>query len=394
MNTWLKIGLMGLAFIVIGKILPAPNVWSFVDVSNTGLFPTGQKPVAEERVRLVHADSLINVFDDGKEVTELFGNVRLVQGEAYLECRQAKLWHAENKALLTGDVSIYDGKRSLTGDRVEYEGKTRTEEAIGNVLFLSGDRRLTAHQLAYSQESEFANASGNVVIADLVEKATVQGDTAVYDRKRDYGIVRGNPMLTRQDSVSNDTMFVSGLTIEAWGDDQRVVVSDSVRIEKDELRAICQKAEYHAEGDSLILEDLPVVWHRDHEMRGERIDILLDGVNFQGGIIQGRAEVISSDSLYKDVLKGGEIVVEVRRDTIRKVIIDGQASSLYHVFEEGPKGRTEQGVNTVTGDRIELFFDGDRLDRVVVKSSPARCSGIFKPNEGRQKTSEQEGEGL
>ena len=394
MNAWSKIGLIGLNFVVVGKILIAPNVWSFVDVSNTGLFPTGQKHVTEERVRLVHADSLINVFDDGKEVTELFGNVRLVQGEAYLECHQAKLWHTENKALLTGDVNIYDGKRTLTGDRVEYEGKTRTEEAIGNVLFLSGDRRLTAHRLAYSQESEVAKARGDVVITDLVEKATVQGDTAIYDRKNDYGLVRGKPMLTRQDSVSGDTMVVRGLTIEAWGDDQRVVVSDSVRIEKDELRAVCQKAEYHAEGDSLILENLPVVWHRDHEMRGERIDILLNGVSFQGGIIKGRAEVISSDSLYQDVLKGGEIIVEVRRDTIRKVVVNGQASSLYHVFEEDQQGRMEQGVNTVTGDRIELFFDGDRLDRVVVKSSPARCSGTFKPNEGRQKTVEQKGEGL
>lgn len=393
MNTRSKIAFIGLVLVVMGQIPFASDVWSFIDENDVGVSPTQQKSDKQERVRLVHADSLVNVFNDGKEVTELFGHVRLVQGEAYLECLQAKLWHDENRALLTGEVNIYDGKRTLTGDRVEYDGKNRTEEAVGRVLLRSGDRRLTAGRLLYSQETEVADAADEVVIAALVEKATVQGDTAVYDRKRDYGIVRGNPMLTRQDSVSGDTMVVRGLTIEAWGDDQRAVVTDSVRIEKGDLSAVCQRAEYRSKGDSLILEKLPVVWHRGHEMRGERIDILLDGIRFQGGIIQGRAEVVSTDSLARDVLKGREIHVEVRRDTIRRVVVDGQASSLYHVFEEDRKGRTEQGMNTVTGDRIELFFDGDRLDRVVVKSDPAKCSGTYKPDEVRRKTVEK-GEGL
>ena len=84
------------------------------------------------------------------------------------------------------------------------------------------------------------------------------------------------------------------------------------------------------------------------------------------------------DSVYQDVLQGKTIQIEAVRDTIKQVVVDGQASSVYHLFDEEDK---EQGTNTTTGDKIVLDFERDRLEKVIVESNPGQCTGLFEPVE-------------
>jgi lipopolysaccharide export system protein LptA len=333
---------------------------------------------AHERLRLLHADSLVSVASDQKRMLKLLGNVKLVQGKAYIICDMAHWWENEGRTETYGNVSIYDGKRTLTADEVHYDGQSRVETAVGHVLLESGSRRLKADKMVYSQNTEEASAFGRVVLSDFVEEAVLKGDRAFYDRATDYGRVEGKPQLSKIDSVSGEEIIVRGLKMEAWGQEQRTLVSDSVSIEKGDLKALCNRAEYFSEKQILVLNGKPVVWKQDQEMCGDQIDIRLDETRFTGGIIQGSARVVSTDSVYQDVLEGKMIRIEAVRDTIEKVIVEGQASSVYHIFDEESN---EQGTNTTTGDKIVLDFEGDRLKKVSVESRPGQCTGLFTPAE-------------
>ena len=345
------------------------------------LFSQAVEERSRERLRLVHADNFVGSVVDGKRVQEFLGRVRLVQGEAKIYCNRARWWEKDDKALLSGRVMIYDGKRTLRADSVRYDGKSKVETAWGSVSLVTGSRKLTADRIKYEQEQEVAFAEGNVVLSHFKEKITLEGERVVYDRGLDYGIAEGQPQLVKVDSSSGEKMVVDGLKIESWGGEQRVLVSDSVRLEKDDWKAVCQSAEYHSEKDLLFLEKRPIVWYRDQEMRGDTIDIRLKEVQFREGIIRGNAQIVSRDSTFEDVLKGQQITIEVyytSEDTIQTVIVEGQASSLYHIFNEEER---EQGVNSVTGDRIVLTFIGDHLERVKVESDPGQSTGIFTPKE-------------
>jgi len=311
----------------------------------------------QERLRLVSADSLLSVSENDKVVWQLLGNVQMVQGEAFISCDEARWWEKNDKIFLSGEVTIYDGKHTLRSDRVHYDGNTRMETASGRVTLETGQRKLTSHRLDYYQEKELASAYGNVVITDFIERATLTGERANYDRGLDYGVVEGRSRLVKVDSTFGERMIVRGLKMEVWGEEQRVLVTDSVKIEKDHLKALCQKAEYRSREDLLILEEAPVVWHWDEE-------------------------AVSADSTFMNVLKGRRIVVEARKDTIREVVVEGQASSLYHIFDEDEK---LQGVNSITGDRIVLTFGKDRLERVEVESEPSQCMGVYTPGNKRMK---------
>ena len=348
------------------------------------------QPVAdppEERPRLVHADSLVGSRVNNQDVRELRGNVQIVQGDAFIQCDKARWWESDDKIILRGNVDIYDGKRTLTADRVDYDGLLKTETASGRVSLRSGERLITAKRLVYSQEQEFASAFEDVVLKDFVEQAVLNGTEAEYDKEADYGKIFGFPRLVRTDSLSNERLIVDGLTMEVWGADERVVITDSVEIEKGDMTAFRRKAEYRPGDDLLILEDGPMVHHRYQTMRGDRIDVLLEGIAFKGGILRGHGEIVSKDSLYEDILTGEIITIEASEDTIRTIVVDGQATSVYHVQDEESG---EEGKNTVTGDRIVLDFDGEQLVRVHVQSDPGQCTGVYEAESAAPDTTQQE----
>ncbi len=337
---------------------------------------------AEERIRLVRADSLISETVDNQEIWTGMGNIQLVQGDAFINCEWARLWEEENRALLRDRVTIYDGKRILKADRIDYSGQDRVESASGHVSLESNRRVLKAERIDYFQEEERAFAFGNVVITDLVENITLKGDRAEYNRRLDYGLVEGEPHLVGVDSTSGEEITVTGLKIEAWGEEQRVLVSDSVWINKGDLIATCQSADFQSDADLLVMTDQPVLWYREQEMKGGTIQVRFDHFRFQGGQIQGDATVVSIDSLFQDVLRGETITIVASDDTIRSVIVEEQASSVYHVYDEQDE---YQGMNSVTGDRIVLMLRDERIEKITVESDPGLSTGTYTPNPSLEK---------
>lgn len=355
-------------------------------LGDSNVFSQSTTPAVGERMRLAQeADSLVIVTEGGQEVWEIWGNVHLVQGKASLRCDRACWRQRDDHILLVGNVKIDDGGRTLSADRVDYDGKTRTERAEGNVSLTSGDRHLACRRLEYFQERGIASAFEDVVLTDFLERATLRGGEAFYDREADYARIVGIPQLVKVDSASGERMVVDGLKMEIWGDAQRVLLTDSVRIEKGDLKAACRTAEYRAADSLLVLYERPVVWYREQVMQGDSIDVRLDGVQFMGSTIRGRAQIVSVDNTLRDELKGRRIIIEAyytEQDTIRKVFVEGQASSLYHVDLEE---ENERGMNTVTGDRIIITIRGDQFERVQVESSPGQCTGVYTPNQERAK---------
>jgi lipopolysaccharide export system protein LptA len=332
----------------------------------------------QDRVRIENADSMVNIVKENNEIVELWGNVRMIQGEAFLNCDSARWWRTADRVLLMGLVNIYDGKRTLEADRVDYSGTDRIEKARGNVILKTKNKEFYSDELTYSQEDEFASAMGHIRIVDLLENVILQGQIGSYDRISDYSRIEENAVLVMIDSVSNDTMTVKGLTMEAWGEDQRFLTTGSVLIEKRDMRAICQRALYDSGCEKLFLRESPVVWQKEQRMSGDSIDVQLEGVNFSGGLIQGRGEVLSIDSTKEDLLKGQIIEMIASGDTLRKIIVSHQASSIYHIIDQETG---EEGVNSVNGDKIVMDFKKGELARVKVTSLPGQSSGIYKPVE-------------
>ncbi len=345
----------------------------------------GSAQTVPERLRLVHADSLIGTVENGAVVQELRGHVDLIQGDARVRCQRAKWWRQENRAILLQSVEIFDGRRTLHADRVDYDGQAGEQTATGNVRIVSGSRLLSARRVQYFRDTEQAFAEGDVVVVDSAEHVTLSGDRGTYSKNLDYGKIEGRTHCIKTDTTSGEQLIVSASTLESWNGAKRIVATDSVEIVKADWRAACRTAEYLSDHEMLILRQTPVVWYRNQQMHGDSIDIKLDQIRFSGGLIRGGARIVSRDSTIQDQLDGQQIAFETQYtdvDTLLIITVDRQASSLYHVYDET---EVDQGVNSVTGDQIVLTFRGDLLDNVLVRSDPGQCTGLFTPLEDEKR---------
>ena len=332
-----------------------------------------------ERIRLVAADRMESAMEGGVAVRKLIGNVRLVQGDAYMDCEEAVLFGAEERARLMRHVVIHDGKRTLRADGVAYDGKRRVEEAVGHAVIQSGSKTIFADRIEYRQDSEEVEARGRVAVRDTVERLLLESDSAYYDRKREYAMVTGGPRAVKFDtSASKKDWRMRGRKMETWSSEKRLLITDSASIEQADMKATGQTAEYWSSQNLLILHPSPKVVQLKREITGDSMAIRLKDMRFDGGRVFGKARIVSTDSAGSDELKGSRIMIEARGDTLDRVIVEEQAESFMRV--DG-KGGEEQGVNTATGDRIVLTFEGDKLKRVDVSSRPGTSTGKFVPDD-------------
>ena len=331
-----------------------------------------------ERIRLISADSLVSVVKNNKTVTMLVGNVKLIQGVAKIRCGIAWFNDKDQYAELKRKVEIFDGKRTLKADYVFYNGKTRTELAKGNVILSQGKRVLKTPRLKYDQKNMQAEAFDKVDLTDLVKGVELQGKEAKYDRKGDHALLSSGVRIVKTDSAGSDTIKISGITAEAWGKKQQVLISDSVVIVRSRMHAVCSSALYSADPPGIMLSGSPRVWIENQVLSGNEIYMKLKELSFEGGKITGNAVITVKDSLTgkEDFMSGDTIYIEARNDTLTKVDVRSQATSIYHISEE----EEEPGTNNISGDRIILYFnDEQKLGRVIIKSSPGTCSGKYSP---------------
>lgn len=75
----------------------------------------------------------------------------------------------------------------------------------------------------------------------------------------------------------------------------------------------------------------------------------------------------------------------LRNEKVEKILVEGTATSVYHVIEEGK----EQGKVRVQGDKITLFVDNQILKRVLIESDPGSSTGRYWPAGTKETTPNQ-----
>jgi len=359
------------------RILYPPVLGISILLAGAARFLQGQES-GNEPLRLVRADRLIGASPGEAREVKLVGNVVFQQGETDLVCDEATHFEDRNRAELRGRVHIRDGEHVLDADTVNIDTRERLETALGRVVLETRGRRITSRFLSYSQKSKIAHARKDVILEDFIRKAKLTSGSLTYNRILDYAHAEGNPLLAAEDTSSGEEMIVSGRIMDGWGESQKVLVTDSVRIQKGAVNAEAGLLEYHADDRRLLLEAKPVIQEKNQTMRGDTVEFYLVEDEFDRGSLRGNASIVQKDSLTEDVLKGNLILMTTEPDSVRRVVVQGRAESVYHSEEEeGGKGK-----NQLSGDRLTLLFHGGEIQWIQVESHPGLCTGTFTPEGG------------
>ncbi len=343
---------------------------------------------ASNVVVLQNADSLVGRVIDGEDVRELIGNVRILQGNVRISCDRAMQFIRRGRYDLTGNVVVNDDSVTLYAPRGTYlrderraegfdgirledpgtvltarEGTYDVEPRIAvfrrDVVVRDTSSTVTADTVTYLRDSRFSVAVGHVVVRNEQDHVTIFGGHLEHAGLRQYSKMTLQPILVQRDSSAGgtDTLLVRAVVMEAYRDSTRsLIATDSVRILRADLAAVCGLAKFFSAGDSLMLRKAPVIWYQETQVTGDSINVYLERRALRRVVVLGSAFAASrSDSLFPDrfdQLTGGFLTMDFADKKLRRIEVVDRAISVYHAYEDS----LGNGVNRTSGDRIVMDF--------------------------------------
>ena len=334
-----------------------------------------------DRLRLVNADLAKGRKIGDRNIRILEGNVEFRQGDAYIKCQRCVEYQDEGRYDFEDDVEIFNNGKWIYADRVIYYENPPIEEAEGHVRLVDSTKTLLSRKLRYLEQEETAFADDSVRILDEHNRLTLTGNHVEYRRTEGYAKITGSPILSKKDSTDTIELTISGQLMEMFDDGARVVVKDSVVIERGVVTATCGEVEYLDEEEKVILRKQPKAKRKWDDLWGEEITLLLkdtkvNSININGqGLVTSKVDTLNPEDSRYNFTSGEKITVWVHDEVMDSVQITGRATSYYHVVED----EQDKGINKVLGDEMRLYFSDGELKRVRVPSSPGSTTGTFFP---------------
>ena len=331
---------------------------------------TAQAQAEEDPVVIDHANELRRVVEGDSLTYFLEGAVRAHRGPIQMRSEIATIFRHSQVADFQRNVHFWDATTEIYADR-----------------------------LLYYEVSNQALATGSVQVIDRRSGSQVAADSVLYER--DLGRITARPrphgIVLPQDTSNQEDPF------HVWAD-LMVFHSDSLGTEMDGIgRVLIERIDLTAVGDSLhydeqasrvALRKEPRVETSDTYLTAERIDVLLEENRIDALVaLDGARAVDKADSIPAAVpaafnhvseysfLEGDSLNIEFVEGEIDWLVAQGRARSLNYALES-PSGPVETwSINYLLGERLELNFRGDTLNRVVASGGHR---GVYRSEEIRR----------
>jgi len=335
-----------------------------------------------EKLELVSYDSLRQRNTNNGLLRELVGNVHLRQGSAEMYCQRVKWWVDTDEVIIERDVRIDDAAKQLYADIVYYFIETKIYRAVGHVQLRDSTSQVTAERIAYFKNDDHVKADSQVVMVDFKNNFTIFGRHAEIDNVQDYAKVTGEPILIKNDSAGNEEFRITSKIMELFEGGEKAVVSDSVTITHKKAVSTCGQAEYYRAANEIQLTENPTVTQGGDFLSGDVIHLYIKDRALVKAVVKNRARVTSVVDTTKQEtarqlnrLTGQVITMFFKDEQLQQAIVEKQATSYYHVFEDND----EKGLNKIIGDKITMFFRDREIIKIIIESNPQLSSGIFYP---------------
>ncbi len=138
-----------------------------------------QKP-KKEKVVLKHAD-LIERYPDRFEGNQfLTGNVVLEYKGDLVQADSAVLYQDKNLAVVWSNAKLVSKDKTISADKMEYDGNTTIAKAFKNVVLTDPTSRITADYMDYNRTTEIATGIGKVEVKTPTQQ--ISSEKMIYER--------------------------------------------------------------------------------------------------------------------------------------------------------------------------------------------------------------------
>lgn len=308
-------------------------------------------------VRLEHPERLITCdtmhYATGTGVASFFGPTRILQ-------------FADSSVVLT-TRGTYDTRL----ERARFQRRTSVS---------TKGRLLEGDSIHYDRISGAGQAWGNVIISDTANATRARGEQGLYNDKTERTIVTGKAVLEL--AMDGDTLYIHGDTLftttaqrldstDATQSTRNVTVRRNVRFFKSDLQGSCDTLHYTTLDSVIHMHHRPVLWSRSDQITGEHIRINLREGRPDTLFVDRNAFLLSEvDSTHLDQVTGLRMVGLFDADGLRRLLVEGNTRTVYHVKEKKDEVEEVVGVNRADCSRMLVSLADGGISTVTFLERP------------------------
>ena len=275
-----------------------------------------------------------------------------------------------DKAIFYSNVQLVDSTSILNSDKLTYYNKTGKAVAVGNVEIISEESAIYADSLIHFREINNSEAFSNVAVSDLKNDLIITGDYLINDGEQNYTKIMGQPLLRKIDTTSAgnlDTLYIRSVVMESVEDSiKKLIATDSVKIIRGDFYSIGSISilyrdenkilTYKKENDNVA----PVLWYETSQVVGDSLTIYLIKNQLEWIDIRNNATIISQNPEYEfrfDQITGDRIELYFTDQGLNRTDVLDNVLSIYFLYEDGKPN----GLLKSSSQRAKMTFEDNTV---------------------------------
>lgn len=306
---------------------------------------------------------------------------------------------SEESMLLDRSRVVHSDGKSMTGDTIFYNKRTRYGKIIGSMEMADTVQKITLYG-NYGEmfrDGEYGYVTDSALMVDWSDSTAygyMHADT-LYSETVPFQIQRFVP----RDSVLIDSVLTAVAPDTVWQDStyRAMRAFHNVRIYREDMQAVCDSVYYNQKDSLIALYNDPVCWSDENQISADTIYIYMRNgtVDYAHGVGNALAVKQETDHYY-DQMAGKEMLAYIRQNQLRQVDVNGNALTVFFPKEEDG---SFIGVNTTQSSYVKLYIENQKIHHILFTSQttgtlypldkvPAgadRLSGFFWADQERPK---------
>ena len=333
---------------------------SFAEFSN---YPQYVKEDQQARSRIIQYDASTNV-------------VTMIDEASFEEldkkARADTIRYDEDSGLtyLLGSAHYEEGEQVVDADRLVYNEETETFRTEGRARIVDGSQILDADFIDY--ESDDAIATGDVIWVDTAEEVTIKCQHLDYNKQTEHIVASGErPLLISL--IDGDTFYMCSDTLVSFYDNpddslRTMLAYHDVRILKSNMQAIADSVTYSSRDSIFELFENPVIWSDTTQFISDTMYMQLANGKIDRILLQQKALILNSkDEVFFNQIKGKDITAFFRDDELRKMMVVGNAESIYYALDDVG---AYVGVNKTVCSEMLMYFGDNQIQDIRFYAQP------------------------
>lgn len=310
-------------------------------------------------------------FDRDTKVFLLKENVSIKQPDFDLTADSLRFNNEQKRCYFISKTKIKTAGNLIFCESGWYENETGNSELRKNVRVIDSTGRIIQADTVINRATDsLLIAKGRFVLTDTTQNMKVYADYARSNRKTDESKIWGRALLLQIDKL--DTTWATADTIWMISSEDSAK-SKSYLLDK---HAIIYQDSSVMSADSILFSQSdsvvrffknPIIWTEGNQLTADTMWLDNRADSFRVLHLVQRAYLIKKvQGAYYDQMVGDRMEVKIQSNKINLVQVFGNGESLTHRTDSN----VIQGVNRVTGARIDIRFKDGKASKIGFYENP------------------------